>query len=269
MTDLEPSSAQTRRPLVTIVVPAKDEAGGIGDTLRSLPHTTLHAAGFDTEVIVLDGHSTDETERIALSCGASVVADRGHGKGSALREARSTFKGDYVVMLDADGTYAPDAIPRVVALLATGAADVVMGDRQTLDGSMTAVHRAGNAMLSLGATLLYGRRVRDLCTGLWGFRSDALRLLPLKSDGFELESELFALSARMRLRIKHTPVDYLPRTGASKITAADGLRIGWCLVRNRFVPVQQTSVKPVPLQRRDASQDTMDTVAKFDTRRTA
>ncbi len=111
---------------------------------------------------------------------------------------------------------------------------------------MSAVHRAGNAALSLGATLLYGRRVRDLCTGLWGFRSDALRLLPLKSKGFELESELFALSARLRLRIRHTPVDYLPRLGVSKLTTADGLRIGWCLVRNRFVPVQQRVRSAVP-----------------------
>lgn len=224
-------------PLVTIVVPAKDEEAAIGDTLRSLPLATLQALGYQTEVIVLDGHSRDGTTTIARSWGAAVMPDRGHGKGSALREARSSFRGQFVVMLDADGTYAPDAIPRVLDLLSSGNADVVMGDRELLDGSMTAAHRAGNAALSLGATLLYGRRVRDLCTGLWGFRSDALRLLPLKSNGFELESELFALSARLRLRIRHTPVDYLPRTGSSKITASDGLRIGWCLVRNRFAPM--------------------------------
>lgn len=220
--------------LVTIVVPAKDEAGAIGDTLRSLPRATLHTAGFATEVIVLDGHSKDDTTAIARSWGAEVRPDIGRGKGSAVRGARSAFRGDYVVMLDADGTYAPDAIPRVVDLLASGSADVVMGDRRPLDGSMSAMHRAGNTLLSLGATLLYGRRVRDLCTGLWGFRTDALRLLPLRSTGFELESELFALSARLGHRIRHTDVDYLPRHGSSKLTTADGLRIGWCLVRNRF-----------------------------------
>ncbi len=223
--------------LVTIVVPAKDEEAAIGDTLRSLPRATLHAAGYTTEVVVLDGHSRDATRTIARSWGADVMPDRGRGKGSAMRNARSAFRGDYVVMLDADGTYAPDAIPRVLDLLASGKADVVMGDRLPLDGSMSAVHRVGNAMLSMAAAVLYGRRVPDLCTGLWGFRSDALRLLPLQSDGFELESELFALSARLRLRIKHTPVDYLPRAGTSKLTTRDGLRIGWCLVRTRFLPV--------------------------------
>ncbi|MHB1261122.1 MAG: glycosyltransferase [Thermoplasmatota archaeon] len=232
--------------LVTLVVPAKDEGGAIAATLRSLPRSTLHAAGYLTEVIVLDGHSKDETVSIARSLGASVLPDRGHGKGSALREARSAFQGDFVVMLDGDGTYAPDAIPRVLALLASGTADVVMGDRVALDGSMSAVHRAGNALLSLGATILYGRRVPDLCTGLWGFRTDALRRLPLMSDGFELEAELFALSARLHLRVRHTSVDYLPRTGASKLATRDGLRIGWCLLRNRFASVRRRIVPATP-----------------------
>lgn len=220
--------------LVTIVVPARNEEAGIAATLRSLPRDTLHSTGFRTEVIVLDGHSTDATRRIAERHGATVVSDRGHGKGSALREARSNFTGDFAIMLDADGTYAPDAIPRVLSLLAHGDADVVMGDRVLLGGSMSRVHRAGNALLSLGAAALYGRRVPDLCTGLWGFRTNALRQLPMRSEGFELEAELFALSARLGLRIRHTPVDYLPRNGSSKLTTRDGLRIGWSLMRNRF-----------------------------------
>ncbi len=243
--------------LVTIVVPAKNEESGIGSMLLSLPLAALHASGFTTEVIVLDGHSRDATRTIARRCGALVLPDNGHGKSAAFREARSAFHGDYVVMLDADGTYSPDAIPRVVALLASGGADVVMGDRIAHDGAMTAFHRAGNAMLSLGATLLYGTRVRDLCTGLWGFRSDALRRMPLKSEGFALESELFALSARMHLRIRHTSVDYLPRTGESKITTGDGFRIGWCLVRNRFVPLtQKARPAPTPAGRTPAARTT-------------
>jgi glycosyltransferase involved in cell wall biosynthesis len=243
---MTPPPALMGAGLVTLVVPAKDEGDAIGATLRSLPRSTLHAAGYRTEVIVLDGHSKDETVRIARNLGAAVLPDRGRGKGSALREARSAFQGDYVVMLDGDGTYAPDAIPRVLALLASGEADVVMGDRVALDGSMSAVHRVGNALLSLGATVLYGTRVRDLCTGLWGFRTDALRLLPMKSEGFELEAEMFALSARLHLRIRHTPVDYLPRVGASKLAGSDGMRIGWSLVRNRFSSLRRRAVPASP-----------------------
>lgn len=222
------------RGLVTIVVPAKDEEAAIGATLDALPVETLRAFGFEAEVVVLDGNSTDATVEIAHAWGAIVVRDRGHGKGAAVRDARHALRGDYTVMMDADGTYAADAIPRVLDPLARGEADIVMGHRRKQAGAMTGVHRFGNAMLSLSARVLYGRRCPDLCTGLWGFRTEALRALPMQSTGFELEAELFSLAARLRFRIAHTPVDYLPRRGTTKLTARDGLRIGWCLVRSRF-----------------------------------
>jgi dolichol-phosphate mannosyltransferase len=222
------------RRVVSIVVPAKDEEDAIGDTLASLPVQTLRTVGYEPEIVVLDGNSSDATVAIARSHGATVVRDRGHGKGAAVRDARHALRGEFTVMMDADGTYAADALPRLLDPLGRGDADVVMGHRRKQPGAMTGVHRFGNTMLSLGATVLYGRRCPDLCTGLWGFRTEALRALPMQSQGFELEAELFSLSSRLRFRIAHTPVDYLPRKGTPKLTTRDGLRIGWCLVRSRF-----------------------------------
>lgn len=235
---------------MSIVVPAKDEEAAIGHTLSSLPVETLRTVGYDAEVVVLDGNSSDATVEIARSHGATVVRDRGQGKGAAVRDARHALRGEFTVMMDADGTYAPDAIPRVLDPLARDEADVVMGHRLKQPGAMTGVHRFGNSMLSLGATVLYGRRCPDLCTGLWGFRTDALRALPMQSQGFELEAELFSLASRMRFRIAHTPVDYLPRKGSSKLTTRDGLRIGWYLVRSRFqdlpAPPEPTPIPAEP-----------------------
>ncbi|MEA3190138.1 MAG: hypothetical protein QOD77_720 [Thermoplasmata archaeon] len=235
-----PAAAPHKPGLVTIVVPAKDEEAAIGGTLRSLPVETLAAAGFRSEVFVLDGRSKDRTADIARAWGAQVLTDRVPGKAAALREARPLFAGDYVVMLDADGTYAPDAIPRMASLLAWDHADVVMGRRIIQEGAMSVTHRYGNRALSLGATMLYGRRCPDLCTGLWGFRRDAFQSLPLTSTGFELEAELFALSARLGYRIAHVRADYMPRPGESKLNGArDGLRIGWTLVRTRFTTLPE------------------------------
>lgn len=234
--------------LVTIVVPAKDEEEAIGATLRSLPIATLQAAGHDVEVVVLDGRSTDRTAEIARAWGAVVVTDSEPGKGSALRNARAHLRGDYIIMLDGDGTYAPDAIPRVLDLLSWGDADIVMGCRRTQTGSMTGVHRVGNVLLSFGASVLYARRCPDLCTGMWGFRAHALHALPLRSRGFELEAEIFACASRLRLKIGYAPVDYLPRRGRTKLSTGDGLRIGWCLVESRFRsfarPPVPTRVRP-------------------------
>lgn len=233
--------------LVTIVLPAKNEEAAIGQTLRALPLATLKAMGFDSEVVVLDGNSSDGTARIASEWGATVLTDRTPGKGNALRNAREHFRGDYIVMLDADGTYATDAIPRVVARLAFGTADVVMGRRVLQKGAMSRIHEYGNSLLSVGASLLYARACPDLCTGLWGFRAEAFHRLPLQSKGFELEAELFAMSSRLGLRIQQVRTDYLPRHGRAKLSGGpDGLRIGWYLVRSRFRPArpQRGRVRP-------------------------
>jgi hypothetical protein len=234
------TTAPARR--VTIVLPAKNEEAAIGRTLRALPLATLEAMGFTNEVLVLDGQSTDRTAAIAAAWGATVVTDRQRGKGNALRNASHLFSGDYIVMLDADGTYAADAIPRVVSRLAFGTADVVMGRRVPQAGSMSRVHEAGNSLLSVGATVLYGKACPDLCTGLWGFRAEAFRQLRLRAKGFELEAELFALSSRLGLRIQQVRTDYLPRHGPTKLSGGpDGLRIGWWLLRSRF-----RSSRPAP-----------------------
>ncbi|MBW3582096.1 MAG: glycosyltransferase family 2 protein [Euryarchaeota archaeon] len=232
---------------VTIIVPAKDEEAAIGDTLRSLPISTLSALGYDTDVVLLDGNSRDATREIAASLGATVIRDPEPGKGAAVRHARSKLKGDLVVMLDADGTYAPDAIPRVLGPLSRGEADIVMGERIRRPGSMSALHQFGNNVLSLGASLLYARDCPDVCTGLWGFRTEVLRALPLKSQGFELEAEMFALSARFDLRIANIEVDYLPRRGETKLSSTrDGFRIGWTLVRTRFAGLPSIGTTRTP-----------------------
>lgn len=219
---------------VSIILPAKDEEEAIVDTLDALPLATLKAMGLETDVVVIDG-STDRTARLARAWGAQVIRDDGAGKGRAVRHARARIQGELIVMIDADGTYAADAIPRLLGPLLAGDADVVMGRRTPQDGSMTALHRFGNRVLSAQASVLYARRCGDLCTGLWAFRKEALRRLPLRSRGFELEAEMFALSCRMALRLAVVPVDYLPRTGEAKLSALrDGSRIFASLLRCRF-----------------------------------
>jgi dolichol-phosphate hexosyltransferase len=230
---------ETQRALVTIVIPAKDEQSAIGPTLRGLPIATLAAAGLDTEVLVLDGNSKDNTASIARDHGASVIPDRGaDGKGTALRDARPLFRGDYIVMLDADGTYPPDTIPSLLVPLLVGDADIAMGTRKPTPGAMSPSHRIGNRVLSTAATLLYGRRCPDLCTGLWAFRADALKQLPLRARRFGLEAELFAMACRRKLRIVHVRADYLPRQGkdsrAKLRFGPDGSRIVLRLLRTRL-----------------------------------
>lgn len=240
------------RGLVTIVIPARNEQAAIGATLRGLPLQTLRAAGLEAEVLVLDGNSTDATAALARDAGATVIPDRtSDGKGTALRDARPLFRGDYVVMLDADGTYPPDAIPSMLVPLLVGDADVTMGERVATPGAMSASHRLGNRVLSSAARLLYGEKCPDLCTGLWAFRADALRSLPLRSKRFGLEAELFALACRRKLRIGHVRTDYLPRRQGSRPNlrfGPDGTRIALRLLKARVarMPKPITQNAPAP-----------------------
>lgn len=223
---------------VTIVVPAKDEEAGIGETLRSLPIETLERMDLDPTVVVLDGDSDDETPRIAREWGATVVKGPGTGKAAGFKAARDRFEGDFVVMLDGDGTYAGDAIPRLVSPLVRDEADVVAGDRDVQPGAMKTTHRLGNALLSAQASLLYGRLCPDLCTGMWAFRRRVLEALPLESRGFELEAELFALASRLDLTVERVKVDYLPREGETNMRGRrHGWRISWWLLRSRVAPL--------------------------------
>lgn len=236
------------RALVTLVLPAKDEELAIRHTLDALPIDTLRVLGLESEVVVLDGQSRDATPTIAREWGATVVRDRERGKARAVRNALPHFHGDYVVMLDADGTYAADAIPRLLAPLLWSDADLTMGKRVPQDGSMPESHFVGNAILSMVATLLYGRRCPDVCTGLWAFRAEVLRAIPLTSRGFGLEAELFSHSARLGFRLAHVPVDYLPRRGPTKLSSGrDGARILRRLLRSRISDVRGAPAVPQPL----------------------
>lgn len=225
------------RKLVTVVIPAKDEEEGVREILRALPVKTLRSMGLDTEVFLLDGNSRDGTRDVAAAYGATILTDPEPGKGAAFRHARSSFNGDLIVMLDGDGTYPVDAIPRVVAPLLRDDADVVMGSRVAQPDAMSVVHRFGNTMLSFMASVLHGRPCPDVCTGMWAFHRDVLLSLPLQSSGFELEAELFAMTARLEKRILSVQIDYLPRIGESKLSTMHGFHIAWHLVRTRFMPL--------------------------------
>lgn len=238
-----PPSDTQDRGLVSILVPAKDEEAAIASTLRALPIETLRTSGFEVETIVLDGKSRDATRDLAYEFGGTtVVFEKGSGKGHAIKDARDFVHGDYVIMLDGDGTYPPDALPRVLSPLVWNEADVVMGRRHPQPGSMSLLHRLGNMVLSAVARGFYHRPCPDLCTGMWGFQVDAFESLPLQSPGFELEAELFALSSRLGHRIKHVPIDYLPRKGMSKITMKDGINIILWLLQRRLQPIERRVV---------------------------
>jgi dolichol-phosphate mannosyltransferase len=229
---------------VVILLPALNEEHAIEDVLGRIPRDQLEALGYAISVWIIDGHSTDRTLEVIRGYGANVFVQKERGKGNGMRQAfdhllhaqenadGGSLEPEFYVMLDADGTYPPEAIPEFVETLAAGN-DVVLGSRfqgTMADGAMTPLNVIGNRALSSLAQLLFGVSVTDVCTGMWGFRSPALRGLRLRARGFDFEADLFGSACQSRVRIAELPIDYGRRIGPTKlIPLRTGIQIAWRL----------------------------------------
>jgi glycosyltransferase involved in cell wall biosynthesis len=219
---------------VTIVIPAKDEARNVAWVLRRLP------PGID-EVILVDGHSTDDTIAVARAVRPDVVVatERGPGKGAAMRTGMEMATGDIIVTIDADGSMDPRELDRYVE--AARDVDLVKGSRFAAEGGtddMSRIRWLGNGFLLGLVNLLYGARLTDLCYGYCAVRKSALPALALRSDGFEIETEMTVRALRAGLRVGEVPSFELPRRyGSSHLRAfVDGWRVLFTLIAVRVRP---------------------------------
>lgn len=225
---------------VSVVIPTKNEARNLPWVLERLPE-------WISEVVIVDGQSTDDTISVArrLRPDVVVVHQRRPGKGAAVRAGFAAATGDIIVMIDGDGSMDPFEIGRYVQAIREGA-DVVKGSRQ-LDGGgsadLTAVRGLGNRFLLLTANRLYGTRFSELCYGFMGLRSSAVRELELGGDGFEIETEIVVRAVRAGHKVVEVPsYEYPRRSGDSNLSAVrDGLRIVRTLLHVR------TGIDPVSL----------------------
>jgi glycosyltransferase involved in cell wall biosynthesis len=227
-----PSHASTAS--VSVVIPALNEERCIAWVLERLPDIV-------GEVILVDGRSTDRTIEIARAIRPTLklVLEPTPGKGAALRAGFAAATGDYIVMLDADGSMDPAEIERFVNALQDGL-EFVKGSRFAQGGGttdMSLIRRLGNGALRSAVNRLYRTNLSDLCYGYIAFRRDRLNNLRLRSEGFEIETEMTVRAVTASLRIGEVAsYEYPRRHGKSNLHAwRDGRRILRTLVRERLV----------------------------------
>ena len=219
-------------PEIVVVIPTLNEEKGIKWVLDRV-HETLKTMNKDYHVVVVDGGSNDRTIEIARNNGAEVITQNGKGYGDAyiqgFKYAIRKYDPQVIVMLDADGTYDPKEMPKLIKPIEEKEADMVIGNRFAglQPGAMTKLNRIGNKLLSWLARIMIGINVRDTQSGYRAMTKELLQTIPLTHKGMPFATELIVKAYAYGYNIKEEPITYRPRIGGQpKLNPLrDGYRI--------------------------------------------
>ena len=207
---------------VTVVIPARNEAGNIAAAVKRIP-----PLGAGTQIIFIEGHSKDDTwdeiQRVArlnphldIKC----LKQTGKGKGNAVREAFAQATGEILMILDADLTMPPEELPKYYEALASGKAEFANGVRLVypMEGrAMQFFNLCANKAFSVIFSWLLGQPTKDtLCGTKVLFRRDYSRIAANRSyfgdfDPFGDFDLLFG-GGRLHLKMVDIPIRYRERT---------------------------------------------------------
>ncbi len=215
-------------PSLTVVLPCYNEAERLPGTLRSLLAHLSRVPG-EVEVLVVDDGSTDATVAAVQAIAAADARVRllclspNRGKGAAVREGMLTAKGQLIVFTDADGSYGPSELDRIIRALAE--APVAIGARVTTSGPLT--RRVASRVFSLAIGVLVGLPFPDTQSGLKGFRRAAAREIFSRArlDGFAFDVEALLLAGRLGFEVVEVGVQAMERRGSKVRVLADARRM--------------------------------------------
>ncbi len=207
---------------LAVVIPALDEAANVGAVVAAVPRRIPHVR--DVRVVVVDDGSSDGTALVAQAAGADRVVRHRRSRGlvGAFRsgvDAALALGADIVVHLDGDGQHDPSYIPRVVAPLLLGEADVVVGVRPLTEATeISPVRRRGNQAGSWLFRRFIKLPISDATSGYRAFSRDALLRLHVSSE-YTYTLETLIRAARMRMSVTEVVVPARPRaSGESRMT---------------------------------------------------
>ena len=224
-------------PLLSVVMPVFNEASTIEEIIRRVVTVPIR-----TQLIVVDDCSTDGTRDTLSSLQRELgftllLQPENRGKGSALRTGFGSVRGDLVVIQDADLEYSPEEFPSLIELICEGRADVVYGSRFLgRHRVFLFTHYLGNRLLTFLTNLLYNTMLTDMETCYKVMRTEVLRSMTLRSNGFGVEPELTAKIFKRGYRVYEIPITYAGRNydEGKKITWTAGFSALWVLLKYRF-----------------------------------
>lgn len=221
---------------IDVVIPALNEEGALPHVLAEIPNTVRR-------VVVADNGSTDRTAEVARQAGAVVVHEPKRGYGAACLKALRLLADDppdVVVFLDGDHSDHPSELPLLIAPIAEGRAELVIGSRtrgRLESGALTPQQRVGNAIACAALRLLYRAEYTDLGP-FRAIRWDALQRLHMVDENWGWTVEMQVKAAKLGVRHAEVPVSYRSRIGVSKVsgtlrgTLGASRKILWVLARH-------------------------------------
>ena len=232
---------QTPANLVSVIIPARDEAGSIGSLISSIKKSLT---GLPHEIIVVDDGSKDRTGEIARGNGTVIVShEKNLGKGAAMKAGVQHARGNIIVFLDGDGAHDPRDIPGVIAPVLRGEADFVIGSRALPQSEVPfspLTRRLSNNLASFVISVIISFllplatlfkcplkyiKVTDCTSGFRAITKRGWQKLDLRSQGFEIETEMIYEAARSKLTITEAPISCNWDSQLSRLSIfKDGMR---------------------------------------------
>lgn len=211
---------------VAVLLPCYNEEVTIGKVVRD-----FRAVLPEADIYVYDNNSTDRTAEVAAEAGAIVRRERVQGKGNVIRRMFREVEADCYLMADGDDTYPAHHAPAMVAAVLEEQADMVIGDRLSstyFTENKRPFHNTGNKLVRGLICRLWHTEVKDIMTGYRAFSRPFVKLFPVMSGQFEIETEMTIHALDKRFRLVEIPIDYRdrPEGSESKLnTFSDGLKV--------------------------------------------
>lgn len=212
--------------MIAVLIPCYNEAATIETVVVS-----FRASLPDAQIYVYDNNSTDGTAELATKAGAIVKHEPCQGKGNVIRRMFREVEADCYIMVDGDNTYPAENAPQMVDLVLNQQVDMVIGDRLSstyFTENQRPFHNSGNRLVRSLVCRLWHTEVRDIMTGYRAFSRRFVKLFPVMTPQFEIETEMTIHALDKRFVLSEMPVAYRdrPEGSVSKLnTFGDGFKV--------------------------------------------
>ena len=220
---------------VTAIIPAKNEGKGLEKIIKEVKN-------YASEIIVVDGHSTDNTKQIVEKSGVSYLLDNGKGRGDGVRLGISKAKNEVVVLIDADGSHEMSDIPGLVLPIIKEKADMVIASRRTggssdmqmdFDGLLRS---AGSDLLVMLVNNRFGSHFTDILYSFRAIRKSKALKANLASNGFSIEQEMVISFLEKKFKVLEVPSREKARAwGVSKLKTSAGIGLFFRLIYDLYL----------------------------------